>query len=222
MLFDYDDRNEDSIFNYAEKLINRTFRDILSEYEKSSKKRYTNPYEYNYDNISIEEEEPDYITNQKSKGELGNFLEKYYFGYKPNSNQDADFSKVGMELKQTCLNKKKNGEYSAGERLSITNISYNEPVEHDFYKSHLWKKIERILLVHYLRDKSKERLDYPIIYVSRFSPPKEDLKIIIDDYNKINNKIEAGLADELSEGDTIYLGACTKGATALKSLQPQY
>ena len=77
MLFDYDDRNEDSIFNYAEKLINRTFRDILSEYEKSSKKRYTNPYEYNYDNISIEEEEPDYITNQKSKGELGNFLEKY-------------------------------------------------------------------------------------------------------------------------------------------------
>ena len=48
--------------------------------------------------------------------------------------------KVGMELKQTCLNKKKNGEYSAGERLSITNISYNEPVEHDFYKSHLWKK----------------------------------------------------------------------------------
>ena len=73
MLFDYDDRNEDSIFNYAEKLINRTFRDILSEYEKSSKKRYTNPYEYNYDNISIEEEEPDYITNQKSKGELGNF-----------------------------------------------------------------------------------------------------------------------------------------------------
>ena len=52
MLFDYDDRNEDSIFNYAEKLINRTFRDILSEYEKSSKKRYTNPYEYNYDNIS--------------------------------------------------------------------------------------------------------------------------------------------------------------------------
>lgn len=222
MLFDYDDRNEDSIFNYAEKLINRTFRDILSEYEKSSKKRYTNPYEYNYDNISIEEEEPDYITNQKSKGELGNFLEKYYFGYKPNSNQDADFSKVGMELKQTCLNKKKNGEYSAGERLSITNISYNEPVEHDFYKSHLWKKIERILLVHYLRDKSKERLDYPIIYVSRFSPPKEDLKIIIDVYNKINNKIEAGLAHELSEGDTIYLGACTKGATALKSLQPQY
>ena len=83
MLFDYDDRNEDSIFNYAEKLINRTFRDILSEYEKSSKKRYTNPYEYNYDNISIEEEEPDYITNQKSKGELANLRKKIEEDHKP-------------------------------------------------------------------------------------------------------------------------------------------
>ncbi|MDD2446906.1 MAG: Sau3AI family type II restriction endonuclease, partial [Tissierellia bacterium] len=34
-------------------------------------------------------------------------------------------------------------------------------------------------------------------------------------------KIKAGKAHELSEGDTLYLGACTKGPTAAKSLRSQ-
>ena len=36
------------------------------------------------------------------------------------------------------------------------------------------------------------------------------------------DKIAAGKAHELSESDTMYLGACTKGATAEKSTVPQY
>ena len=117
---------------------------------------------------------------------------------------------------------KKDGSYTAGERLSITNISYKEPVEDDFYKSHVWEKIHHILLIHYLRDKSINQWDYKICFVNLFTPPENDLKIIIDDYKKINTKIKLGLAHELSEGDTLYLGACTKGQTAEKSLQPQY
>lgn len=60
------------------------------------------------------------------------------------------------------------------------------------------------------------------MYVNLFTPPQADLEIIVNDYNKINAKITAGLAHEISEGDTMYLGACTKGATAAKSLRPQY
>ena len=44
------------------------------------------------------------------------------------------------------------------------------------------------------------------------------MKIIKDDYEKIVRKIQNGRAHELSEGDTMYLGACTKGATAKKVL----
>ena len=44
----------------------------------------------------------------------------------------------------------------------------------------------------------------------------------MEDYRQINEKIKQGKADELSEGDTLYLGACTKGATAEKSKKPQY
>jgi len=55
-----------------------------------------------------------------------------------------------------------------------------------------------------------------------FSPPKEDLLIIKDDYKKIAIKIRNGLAHQLSESDTTYLGACTKGANLKKSMAPQY
>lgn len=231
-LFDYDDTNIDSVYSYAKKLEGMTFSEILKEYENSPIKAYGEDL---YDSSSIEEspiikESPaDYLedeikskNNTNSKGQLGNFIEKYYFGYNPNSYQGADLKKIGVEIKQTPIEINKKGTYSAGERLSITNISYKEPVEDDFYKSHVWEKIKCILLIQYLRDKSLERLDYVIKFVNLFSPPKEDLQIIIEDYKKINEKIKQGKAHELSESDTLYLGASTKGATAQKSTRPQY
>ena len=207
MLYNYDDSNEDSIFNYAKKLENKTFRDIKNEYDSQYK---------------VNQETVHYTLNEKAKGQLGGFLEQFYFGYKPNSDQTTDFDKVGIELKQTPLNLLRNGKYAAGERLSITNISYKEPVNDFFYESHLYNKIKKILLVQYLRDKTIERLDYEIKFVTLFTPSNHDLKIIIDDYNTINNKIKAGLAHEISEGDTFYLGACTKGSNAINSIKPQF
>lgn len=227
MLFDYDDRDIESIFKYAKKLENLTFRDIDRMFSESSKKYYTNPYDTNYETNQpsaplIKESEASYITNPKAKGQLGGLLERKYFGYNPNSEQDADFNKVGLELKQTCIDLTKKGEFRAGERLSITNISFKEPVIDNFYDSHVWNKIKLILLIHYLRDKSIDRMDYQIKFVNLFTPPKEDLEIIIQDYEKINQKIKDGKAHELSESDTLYLGACTKGSTAIKSVQPQF
>lgn len=227
MLFDYDDQNIESIFKYAKKLENLTFKDIDKMFSESEKKYYVNPYKPSYTNyratsLTIKEQEVSYITNPKAKGQLGGLLEQKYFGYKPNSEQEADFNKVGLELKQTCIDLTKKGEYRAGERLSITNISFKEPVIDNFYDSHVWNKIKLILLIHYLRDKSIDRMDYQIKFVNLFTPPKEDLEIIIQDYKKINQKIKDGKAHELSESDTLYLGACTKGSTALKSMQPQF
>lgn len=219
MLYDYDDKDAKSILEYAKKLEGKTFKDIENEYEKSIYKNYEDAKN---GIISVKEHSPGYYNNERAKGELGVFLEKCFFGYEPNSEQAADFKKIGAELKLTPLNLKKNGSYAAGERLSITNISFNEPIEENFYNSHLWKKIKLILLIHYLRDKSVERINYEIKFVNYFTPPAEDLKIIIEDYNKINMKIKAGKAHELSESDTLYLGACTKGSTAKKSMRPQF
>lgn len=207
MFLDYDKTSASSILEYAKQLEGKTFYDIKKEY-----------LEY-YGRLDELEKEN---TDTKAKGQLGNFLEEYYFGYQPNSDQEADFKEAGVELKQTCVDRKKNRDYTAGERLSITNISFEEPVQKDFYKSHVWNKIRLILLIHYLRDKSIPRIQNKILFANLFTPPEEDIKIIIDDYNAINSKIEKGLAHEISEGDTMYLGACTKGASAEKSLRPQY
>ena len=222
MLFDYDDTNIDSIFKYAKKLEGMTFQEVLDEYKKSSQKIYINPLQTSNEISDYDNSYNDTLPSKGAKGQLGNILERYYFGYMPNGHQQADFSKIGLELKQTCIDQKKDGEYTAGERLSITNISYKEPVENNFYLSHVWNKIAKILLIHYLRDKSKDRFDYPIKYVNLFTPPQEDLAIIIQDYLKIISKIKDGKAHEISESDTLYLGACTKGATAEKSTVPQY
>ena len=64
-------------------------------------------------------------------------------------------------------------------------------------------------------------LDYIIKLVDDWEYPNEDLKIIKRDWEFINQKIKDGKAHELSEGDTFYLGACTKGSTALKSFRNQ-
>ena len=59
-----------------------------------------------------------------------------------------------------------------------------------------------------------ERLDYKIHYSTLFELPENDLEIIKKDYQTIIDKIKAGKAHEISEGDTNYLGACTKGASS--------
>jgi hypothetical protein len=57
-------------------------------------------------------------------------------------------------------------------------------------------------------------LDYLIKLVDEWSFPSTDLEIIKKDWELIKQKIAEGKAHELSEGDTFYLGACTKGANA--------
>ena len=120
-----------------------------------------------------------------------------------------------MELKVTPYKINSKGELSAKERLIITMIDYFKVVEEDFENSHVWNKSRLILLVYYLYKKEIEnRLDYRIDYVKLFSPPGQDRKIIEHDFEIIVNKIKAGKAHELSESDTLYLGAATKAATS--------
>ena len=201
----YDEKDEKSILDYAIKLEGKTFNDVIIEKN------------------GITTDAIEAYANRFRKGGLGNLLEELFFGYKANSNQEADFPEAGVELKVTPYEEKKDGSLKAGERLVLTMISFDKPVECDFYKSHAWKKMKKILLIYYLRDKSlKSNLFYRIGFVRLFTPPEADLEIIKRDYYYIIHKIEEGKAHELSEGDTMYLGACTKGSTATKSRVPQY
>lgn len=205
MLTTYDKTSPESIEEFAKQLIGHSFEEVLS-WEISDIQANTHS---GYD-------------DKQRKGGLGNLLEEQYFGYKANSDALPDFPEAGVELKVTPYEKKKNGAIRAGERLVLSMIDYTNPIEPDLYKSHLWSKCEKILLVYYWRNKLlQSNLEYMIDYVSLFTPPEEDMRIILDDYRLITEKIAAGKADELSEADTMYLGACTKGSTKEKSTVPQ-
>lgn len=185
MTTSYDKTDIDSIEEYARQLIGKTFREAVNA---------------GLDNDSLD----------GSKGRLGNLIEENYFGYDINSRQLPDFEEVGVELKVTPYKVSSKGEKVAKERLVITMINYMDIIDETFVNSHLWLKLRLMLIIYYLYEKGKNRLDYRIDYVSLFRPPEEDLRIIKDDYEKIVAKIRSGHAHELSEADTLYLSACTK------------
>lgn len=145
------------------------------------------------------------------KGSFGQILEKFYFLYAPNSNAEADFPEVNLELKSSPLKQLKNNQFRAKERLSLNIINYQDIVHQNFETSSFWKKNENLLLVFYLYENDTNVLDYVIKLVDEWTFPSIDLEIIKQDWKRIKQKVLDGKAHELSEGDTFYLGAAPKG-----------
>lgn len=152
--------------------------------------------------------------NRKGKGHFGQILEEFYFQYKPNSDAEPDFPIAKLELKTSALKQLKNKDYRSKERLVLNIINYLNVVNQEFESSDFIKKNASILLIFYLHQSGFDILDYVIKLVDEWSFPLTDLEIIKKDWETINKKIAEGKAHELSEGDTFYLGACTKGANA--------
>ena len=65
-----------------------------------------------------------------------------------------------------------------------------------------------------MHEPEKDEFDYEFEFVGTPSIPPEDMAVIRDDWETIVAKVKAGLAHEISGGDTNYLEACTKGASA--------
>jgi len=189
MALPYNPSDKNSIIAYAKKLKGKTLSD---ECDRNLNKN-----------------------NLKGKGYFGNILEEFYFFYKPNSDSEPDFPVAKLELKSSPLKKLKSNEFRSKERLVLNIINYINVVNQDFETSDFVKKNSSILLVFYLHERDKNVLEYIIKLIGEWSFPLTDLEIIKKDWEFITKKIAAGKAHELSEGDTFYLGACTKGANAL-------
>jgi len=189
MKLPYNPSDKNSVIEYAKKLKDKSLRQVCD----------ANILEHSY----------------SGKGNFGQVLEKFYFGYEPNSIAEADFAQIGMELKSSPLKQLKNNEYRSKERLVLNIINYLNVVNQNFETSDFYKKNASILLIFYLHQSGFNILDYIIKLIDEWSFPSTDLEIIKKDWEFITKKIANGKAHELSEGDTYYLGACTKGANAL-------
>lgn len=150
--------------------------------------------------------------NRKGKGGLGQMVEELFFKYKVNSNREADFGSAKVELKCTPLLKNKsNDSFRIKERLVCTMIDYFELVNTKFEDSHLIAKCSLMLLLFYLHVSGTPVYDYEFLFRVLWQIPEKDLLLIKKDYETIAEKVRSGEAHLLSEGDTIYLGACRKG-----------
>lgn len=158
----------------------------------------------------------DVLIGGRTRASFGDLVEKYYFGITPPNTSAPDFAEAGVELKTTPI-KEVGGKYLAKERLVLNLINFVEEAALSFNESSFTRKNAVILLISYLHKRGMAVGDLPILVTELLeyeNLPEEDKKIIREDWEKIHNKIVENRAHELSEGDTLYLGACTKAANA--------
>lgn len=154
------------------------------------------------------------------KSQVGDAWESW-FGVDKNSIAGADLYEAGVELKATPFKVLHNGKKSAKERLVLNIINYIEEYDKIFETSSFWLKNQFMELGFYQHDKESPWTDWQIIKAVLFRFSEKDLLIIKQDWELIHDYIKSGRAHELSEGLTMYLGACTKGANK-NSLRDQH
>lgn len=161
--------------------------------------------------------------SSKNKGDFGNLLEAAYFKVKNNNESRPDIPESGIEIKSGQVwSKKERGARTPSdvikERLKISMIDYMEGFkEPTLQASPLWSKIENILLLLFHRDSSPLRIDQTCVYSDLLMWDENDIHQMSQDWLHIKNKVISGNANDLSEGNTWYLGACTAGAKATNS-----
>lgn len=153
------------------------------------------------------------VVNLKDRGKLGTLVERYYFKHMPPNDHNPDFKEAGVELKVTGVLKNKDGKYVGKERLVLTMINYEQIVFETWDSNAFLNKCKKMLIMFYLYTKDVPVIDRRFVLKPlMYEIPPEDFHVIKGDWEKIRDKVLAGKAHELSEGDTFYLGACRKGA----------
>ena len=144
----YDKTSKWSILEYSKRILGKTLEEAIAPNQ-------------------IEEE-------FRGKGRLGQLVEKYFFGYDINSNQEADFSEAGLELKCTPLKELANRTLAIKERLVLTMIDYSEDHKKSFEESHVYMKCMYMLILFYLHKSGVPVQQLEFIYSVLWQIPDKD------------------------------------------------
>ncbi|MCQ2611796.1 MAG: hypothetical protein MJ169_08610 [Treponema sp.] len=203
----YNEESISSIIEYAQRLENKTIDEV--NFEQNSYKGITSTTK-NY-----------IVQEKKTKGGFGQYLETAYFGKEADNKSQPDFPAAKLELKASPLKTLSNFEVKVKERLVLNHFTFTDLDKEVFNKSHFKYKNDNILLVFYHYNKEQEYGQMKVQLADLWQCLKEDEVQIRSDWQTIVDKIHAGKAHEISEADTLYLGACTKGATKDTNWQVQ-
>ena len=191
-----------SALTEAKKILGRSLRDVMLD-----------------DGVDVNEIEKKLLQyGRRRKGLLGELVEEFVFGLDVNNRAEADFMPVGIELKTNPIKNHTTKTFVSKERLVFSMINYDEVVNETWETSSFLKKNKILLLMFYLWLKEQDILDYKFKFVHLLDLindlSDEDVYQIQKDWEYIVAKIRRGEAHLLSEGDTYYLGACTKAANS--------
>ena len=143
-----------------------------------------------------------------SRGDAGRAIEAF-FGIPPNSRPEADFPGAGIELKSVPLIEKSVG-IRVDQRTAIAQINYVDLAAETWDGASVRKKLH-ILFVFFERLRDIPKAEWPIVHVALWLPDPAVELGIRKDWERVRDKVQSGLAHELSEGDGRILGPCTKG-----------
>ena len=177
----------DELLEYTKNIVGKTFGDFDKDNELGDK------------------------TTLRDKGILGKIIETGFYGYPNNNESRPDFDNLGVELKVVGFEKQKRGKLVAKERTSLSMINYNKIIYEDYEFSRLISKNKKILFIWYFYEENKKIRDFKIEFYQIYDMSIDE-DVFKNDFYIIKSKVEKGLAHKLSEGDTEYLGAATKGS----------
>lgn len=185
----YDPNDVTSVTNYAKQLLHTTLR------------------------LHLNQEQAEYSVSREGKGDFGNILEEGYFKIRNNNDKRPDILECGIEIKSGQVKVVRKTQDVLKERLKISMIDYMNGFEADSLKtSLLWPKLEKILLLLFRQDKNLARIDEECVFSGILSWSQDDIKQMSEDWLHIKHMVSSGKANEISEGQTWYLGACTAGS----------
>jgi len=191
--FHYDHADEESIMARARMLKGKT----LGFVSKNS------PYE-------------EEAFKKSNKGNIGNFIEKHWFGILNNSNPAPDFEEAGIELK-VCPIKRSSGALVTDQRTKICSIDFLKLYEETWESSHVKNKLNKVLFIFYQRKEEHEDLyDKKVLGAALWELSKQDrLDTIVSDWHTAYNVNIHGMSHELSETffDILSTSRTTGGIT---------
>lgn len=148
--------------------------------------------------------------SKRTKGEIGRTIEAF-FDIPQNARQEPDFPELGIELKVTPLIATQRGVRSK-ERVSITQINYEDIRHTPFGLSHLRAKTRRVLFVFYEYLPGQPIGFFPIRTAHLWQPTTYENNALEVAYRHVRSAVMAGTAHLLSASDTTLVESATKGS----------
>jgi len=192
--FHYDHTDEESIMVRAKMLKGKTLGFISenSPYEKEAFKK-------------------------SNKGNIGNFIEKHWFGILNNSNPAPDFEEAGIELKVCPIVKRKKVGLVTDQRTKICSIDFMKLYDETWESSHVKNKLNKILFIFYQRKEENEDIyDKEVLGAALWELSKQDrLDTIVSDWHTAYNVNIHGMSHMLGESffDILSTSRTTGGKT---------